>query len=124
MAKDVTYQAEVLRGYARGLYASARWLEVLYAAAGAALLGGPLYSTLMLAALIHSLLNRGFGGLFSQAAPPPPSLEPGQVLLIVLTTAAGGLGGYLSARTKALALRVQAQSALCQVEIEQNTRRR
>lgn len=40
----------------------------------------------------------------------------------MVVAVAGGVLGYMHGQTKAFALRLQAQQALCQVEVEKNTR--
>lgn len=96
--KPIAYDSEVLNKVAAALYAQAQTVEVLYAAAG---------------------LGVGVvGGYASQQM-----LASGSNLAVVAVVAlVGTLLGVVAARSKALALRAQAQTLLCQVQIEQNTR--
>lgn len=93
----VGYDPSVIQGYAKMAYARADTITVLYTVAGGLLLGA-------------------FGvsaGAVGGAAP----------VGFIVGAAMGGLLGYFVGNMKANALRLEAQVALCQVEIEKNTRR-
>lgn len=92
----IQYDPVVIQSYAKHLYARANMVTVVYALIGA----------LFLAAT--------FGTVGAVA----DSIEAG----LVLGALAGGSVGYFIGNMKANALRLEAQLAMCQVQIEMNTR--
>lgn len=99
MADPVRYDPQVIVTFAERLYRRARSIVISYGVAGffAGLIFGPLLS---------GSLNISYG------------------LRALLFAGAGAIGGVVFARNKAFALRLLAQQALCQMEIEKNTRPR
>jgi len=88
------YNAHVIKDYADRLYTQAASMAALYA-------------------LIGILLTVGLTILVVRA---------GDVRVLAIAAAVGGLiGGYIGSG-RAAALRLEAQIALCQVQIEENTR--
>lgn len=94
----VSYSADVLKDLAGQLYQQARSIEISHT-----VLGGLL----------------GLGG----SAFMSTNLQSDSVLLYVLGVLGGSGLGLAVARPKAFMLRVQAQTTLCQVKIEENTAR-
>lgn len=80
-----------------------------------------LYRRAATVALIHALM--GFlisAGVIEIAGNTYGMTSPGSVVVVVGLI--GSLIGYLVGRERAFALRLQAQTALCQAQIERNTR--
>lgn len=98
----VEYNADVLEQLADGLYSQAASIERFAALAAAGALG----VSGLLGGMMMDLDGVLIGGL------------------AMVSTFVGGLMGLAWARPRAFALRVQAQTALCQVKIERNTRPR
>jgi len=92
MGRKVEYDPEVIHELAARLYAQAHAIQVLYSLAGA-LVGG------------------GVAGIAT-----------GEYPWAIAGGLAGALLGFAVAGSRAFALRVQAQTVLCQAEIEENTR--
>jgi len=92
------YDDVILSGMADQLYREARWLELRYGLLGAlaGLVGGALATS---AADAPWFFGAGFGAIL------------------------GAMVGYSLAKQAAFLLRVRAQTILCQVQIERNTRR-
>lgn len=88
-----TYDPSVIQEFADKLYARANSIVASYTVLGA-LLGGA-------------------GGFAATQ----------EVALSVAGVCFGGLLGFMAGREKAAALKLQAQTALCQIQIEENTRR-
>lgn len=95
-SSTVDYDPSVIRAFAKSMYARAGTITFLYAAAG-----------LVFGAAILSVVGGATG-----------SVESGLILGAIL---GAGLG-YAVGNAKANELRLQAQLALCQAQIEQNTR--
>jgi len=108
----VAYDAQVIQDFAEDLYRRARRIVVSSTVLGV-LLGAVLGAAL---GVYLSLPIVYTGGVLEikELAWPLAGLGIGAVLF--------GLLGNLSARSRAQSLRLQAQVALCQVQIEQNTR--
>jgi hypothetical protein len=68
-------------------------------------------------AIVAALLGGGLGAVVGNAT--GVGVGPGGLVFLVL----GALIGAAAGREKAFALKLQAQTALCQVAIERNTRR-
>jgi hypothetical protein len=101
---ETKYDAAVLQQYADDLYTQARWA---------------IYST----AFIYSLVTFGVCFVLSNSgtifrANFHLSLDPG-VLLVALI---GGAVGVAAGRKKAFKLKLEAQTLLCQRQVELNTR--
>ena len=94
MAASVEYNPGVLQKFAQRLYARANSIVALYALAGA-------------------ILGAGLGGVGGS------SLDIAQ-LGIILGAVFFGLVGFSIGSERALALRVQAQTMLCQMSIEKH----
>ena len=92
------YDPEVIRKFADRLYSRAATIEVMYTILGA-LVGGGI----------------GFAANYS--------LRSSQPLIYLLGLLLFGVLGYAAGSARAFLLRLQAQTALCQVQIEQNTHR-
>lgn len=96
----VSYDPSVIESFAETLYAQAKWIMIRYAI-GFAVVG-------FLVGFIPLAIS---------------SKEVGSALLAGgLVAFAGLLIGTSNGRAKAFALRLQAQQALCQVQVEKNTR--
>jgi hypothetical protein len=93
----VAYDAEVIHGFARWMYTQAAVVVTVYIAAGAF-----------------------FGAAFGVAL---GTVIRSWQMGAVVGMAAGAAAGYFLGNMRANALRLNAQVALCQVEIEKNTRR-
>jgi hypothetical protein len=95
---SVSYDPSVIEQFAQRLYRRATWIVAQYAILGLVVLPA--------AVSVPFILNRdGIGA---------PEL--------MVVAAVGGLIGFLIGREKGFNLRLQAQVALCQVQIERNTR--
>lgn len=94
------YDPSIIQTFVDRLYARANQIVVLCAAVGAFLGLGAGFS-------ITSLVSGGESGL--------------GVITLVLGAAATAIG-YLIGQERSFVLRLQAQTALCQVQIEKNTR--
>lgn len=92
----VPYDAEIIEQMASDLYSQARSIEFTWTVLGA--LGG-------------AALGFTFGTSFDW---PVPWLVVGMVV--------GGLVGLSAGRSRSFRLKLEAQTALCQVQIERNTR--
>jgi hypothetical protein len=89
-------------------------------------------TTLIVSTAFGALCGGVFGLLFCLSA-VAPSLTQGDSATLVglvvsligglLGAAIFGLAGYLGGRERAFRLRLQAQTVLCQIRIEENTRR-
>ncbi len=112
--KPVEYDPVVLRAQAAVLYHRAErlvvWATVRWAIFGA-LVGAAIAGSTKVRAVDDQLYAQGIQ-------------NPGDgVFVIVLVLAVlGGLNGRSGAQARAWALRLEAQTALCQVQIEENTR--
>ena len=91
------YDEAVIARFARQLYRRARTVEIGYTLLGA--------------------LACGAAVAFVARA-----VEGDVVTATLVATGAGGLVGWLMAQASAFALRAHAQTALCQVQVERNTR--
>jgi hypothetical protein len=99
-----SYDASILEENADALYSRGSSLVASYAVAGAVVAWVAVF---FLEPLILTLLR----------LPPTYSLIPLQFLGALIAAILGGVWGY----GKGLALKVQAQEALCEMKIEQNT---
>ncbi len=93
----VRYDASIIQTMADKLYAQARFIEIVWALIGLVLLGGVGAAA---GAAVDDSMTMIAGGI-------------GAVL--------GAIGGFNHGRAKAFTLRLTAQTALCQVQIEKNT---
>lgn len=101
---ETRYDAAILQQYADDLYAQARWVIVRMA-------------------LIYGLVTFGVASIIANTntlfrSNVSFTIQPG-VLLIALIAAAVGVA---VGRTKAFKLKLEAQTLLCQCQIELNTR--
>ena len=101
-----SYDSDILQENADALYSQASSLIASYAALGAVVAWVAVY---FLEPLIVTHLR----------LPPSYSLIPLQFLAALIAAILGGVWGY----GKGLALKLQAQVALCQMKIEENTNR-
>ncbi len=97
----VQYDPKIIQTLAEGLYARARSIE-------------------RTSAFVGAVLGVGSGGAVGVAI-GESGVAAGMALVGLLL---GGYIGYTVGRSRAFVLRVQAQTALCQKQIELNTRRR
>jgi hypothetical protein len=126
------YDESVLQQYADGLYSKAQWITlkcglagtligVLLAVAPAVIVRNRIADARAQAIIEH---YRGSGNGFD--VPPPPPQDSVQqntpLLLLVLGAGFGALVGIPAGRRKAFEYRLQAQLALCQMQVERNTR--
>lgn len=102
-AARVDYESRVIEEFAASLYRKASAASRGSVAVGVAL--GFVFGSTPLTS-------------FGAAWPIPPGLELATVILGVLL---GGYLGYLIGTARAFGYKLQAQAALCQVEIERNT---
>lgn len=79
-------------------------VQTLQKQAAAALIYGPAYGAVL------AMLAAGW-------------LGQGDVTLVLFAAIPGGLLGYRLGYMRSLSLKVQAQSILCQIQIEENTRK-
>jgi hypothetical protein len=93
----VTYDASVIESFAEALYAQAKSIVIRYT-----ILGG--------------LIGFGIGYAIANNA-RGDGTTVGAVVAV-----AGAILGFMQGQSKAFALRLQAQTALCQVQVEKNTR--
>lgn len=94
----IQYDRAVIQQFADRLYAQARRIVVIFT-------------------LVGLLVGLAAGAALATSAATPGILVP--VLLVVIL---GAILGYSTGQARAFALRLQAQIALCQVQIEENTR--
>lgn len=115
-----SYDPKVICRYASDLYRRARLLVIMYTLAGI-LIGisvGKMYAQYeAFTSAPPALAALAFGAL-TGAQPTPSSSSPGWTVLGALFF---GLFGFWIGTNKAFVLRLQAQTALCQVKIEENT---
>lgn len=113
------YDPNVIHKFATRLYSRAQLLVLTYTLVGV-LIGGSLgkaYGAYTeITASPSSTLLSAFG--YSQAAPPPPPTTNWTLIGILVV----GLLGFGIGWNKAFILKLQAQTALCQAKIEENTR--
>ncbi len=95
------YDPNVIRQFADRLYRQAATITVIYTLIG-----------LLAGAVIYAALGSALRG----------RADVGYVLL-VLIMAGTGIVGFIIGRNRAFLLKLQAQTALCQVAIEENVRR-
>lgn len=89
------YEASIIERFAEKLYARANWTIAIYTLIGAAV---------------------GFGGSFYFA------LQAREEWIYILGIVVGAAIGFYMGTQRAFMLKLQAQTALCQIEIERNTR--
>lgn len=94
----VAYDPSVVEEFARRLYARARLITALYTVLG-----------VLVVPLIVAAIMAGNGADLGFAE-------------VILAAIAGGVVGFVVGRERAFSLRLQAQIALCQVQIERNSR--
>jgi hypothetical protein len=114
-----TYDPKMIYKFATRLYSRAQALVLVYTLAGA-LVGaglGKIYAAYAELSATPSRLVLGAFGLNPNALQPNPS--PTNWTLIGALTA--GLLGFWIGWNKAFLLKLQAQMALCQAKIEENT---
>lgn len=95
----IAYDAAVIEEFAEALYAQAKWIVIRYCALGL---------------LIGFVIGYGFAAA--------ARLRGGEAVLGGVVALAGVVLGYFAGLARAFLLRLQAQQALCQVQIEKNTR--
>ena len=115
----IQFDAKVIQSFAARLYTRARLLVVLYSLFGvsAGAIVGKAYDEFL---SITASIPRTIVGTFmpSPAKPRPrSSFMLGGILF-------GGLAGFWIGSSKAFNLKLQAQTALCQLKIEENTAHR
>lgn len=96
----VEYDAAVIKKHAERLYAQTAWLQFSWALSWAVIAFVVVYLVLRI-------------------LPPNPGMHPATFAFILAALAA--IVGYSSAGSVAQRLRLEAQTALCQVQIEHNT---
>jgi hypothetical protein len=94
---DVMFDETVIEMYAARLYAQARSL-----------------------AIVHTLVGLVVGAALGYTAATTPRLSA--TFLVPILAVVGTLAGYAVGTTRGFALRLQAQQALCQLQVERNTR--
>lgn len=97
------YDPEIIGRFADKLYSQAFWT---------------IFGRTFFGLLFGAILGGVAGVFYINAALAEPSNMPAIIGALLF-----GLFGYSSAQARAFELRLQAQSALCQVQIEKNTRR-
>lgn len=115
------YDPNVIYKYAAGLYGRAQMFVIVYTLAGL-LTGislGKTYGAYKDFVSSPPSLTSLFGNSFGTQPPPPPSSSSNWALLGAIVC---GLFGFWTGSSKAFALKLQAQTALCQVKIEENTK--
>ena len=111
---EVEYDSVVIRAYAATLYKRAESMVTW------ATLGGIVWGVLL------SGVVAAVGSAKPEYLPGVPDTRNGQGILIMMAVLSGGIGAWRRsvAQSKAWMLRLEAQKALCQVRIEENTRPR
>ena len=102
MAKQVQYDPKIIQTFAGKLYSRANSIVATYT-------------------LFGLLIGLGIGLIIGQFVSSSMGEAVGTTELIV-GALPGGIGGYFIGMERSFTLRLQAQTALCQVAIEQNTR--
>jgi hypothetical protein len=115
-----SYDSKVIYKYAASLYSRAHLLVIGYTLAGV-LVGCSLGKTYAAYDALTSSLPglAAFGALTGIQVTPPSSSSGEWVFAGALTF---GLLGFWNGTNKAFAMKLQAQTALCQVKIEENTK--
>jgi hypothetical protein len=123
MARAVAYDPTVVERYSRRLYRRAAVLVVLATMLGAA--AGIAIALKGVKLMAPATDEFDLTGITDPELLPPPRSEWRMLGVAegIVIVAAGALAGYVLGSSRAFALRLQAQTALCQVEIERNTRR-
>jgi hypothetical protein len=110
--KPVDYDEQVIQTSAKLLYRQAR-LTIFNSVIIGVLIG----------ATTTGAVGAGIGDPEIAGAIGTSAVDPQQTTLAVIISAiVGGVIGYFRGRRNAFKLRLQAQVALCQVQIERNTR--
>ena len=114
----IQYDPQIIHKFATSLYSRARMLVIAYTLMGI-LIGasaGKTFNTVnRVAAAPQNLV-----GVFGLGQPAQPSLPTKSWTLTGILVA--GLIGFWTGWNKASILKLQAQTALCQMKIEENTR--
>lgn len=97
----IQYDPKVIDEFANRLYKKAR-------------------STIAIFTVFGFLVGAGIGGMIFLAASKAQGSGVGALIVLVILT----LIGYAIGSERAFRLKLEAQTALCQVQIEQNTRQR
>lgn len=116
------YDPKVIYKYAAGLYSRAHMLVLVYTLVGV-LIGsvfGKAYGEYKAFMSSPPSWSSALGSAFGAPAPPPPSSSSTSTTLLGLLVF--GLLGFWIGSNKAFVLKLQAQTALCQVKIEENTK--
>ena len=106
MSTPTKYDANIIQTFAVALYKKAKAVVIDYTVRGAVL------GALCGFALLLFMNTRG--------ANNPPANAGGLIIILVLVF---GLIGYRIGKSRAFDLKLKAQTALCQVQIEKNTRK-
>lgn len=104
MANQIHYDPEIIQSYAAKLYSRANTIVAMYTLFGATI--GFAVAFAIVRVLSTSLLGAGGPGLME----------------MLIGVVPGALIGYFMGMERSFSLRLQAQTALCQVAIEANTR--
>ena len=113
------YDPKIIYKFASGLYSRARTLVIIHTLVGV-LIGaslGKTYSAYSQVTASPSSVALSAFGLGQAVQPSPPTTNWTLIGILVV-----GLLGFWIGWNKAFVLRLQAQTALCQVKIEENTR--
>lgn len=116
------YDPKVIYKYATGLYSRAHMLVLVYTLVGALIGGvfGKIYGEYKDFTSSPPNWSSVLGGAFGAPAPPPASSSSTSSTLLGILVF--GLLGFWIGSNKAFVLKLQAQTALCQMKIEENTK--
>lgn len=115
------YDPKVIYRYATGLYSRAHMLVLIYTLVGVLIGGvfGKAYGEYKAFTSSPPSWSSALGSAFGAPSPPPAS--PSSSSPTLLGILAFGLLGFWIGSNKAFVLKLQAQTALCQAKIEENT---
>jgi len=102
------YDPQIIRKFADRLYRRAKTAIVTFTVLGV---------------LVGGLTGLGTGLAMFAAGGDDPSIAIGGLIAAPIGAAILGVLGYVAGREAAFRLKLQAQTALCQIKIEENTRR-
>lgn len=113
-----SYEPQLIEEFADRLYKQAS--DVIASSVVAGVLVGGLFGVLV--GLGIGFAQVGLAGQKAAATDSSPTILTAAVIVGAIVALVGGIAGYYSGKEKSFELRLKAQQALCQLNIEKNTR--